>query len=56
MEKLKEKIKQSGLKQGFIADKIGVGASHLTMMLNGNATMPEDIRNKINQLLSKVTV
>jgi ATP phosphoribosyltransferase len=56
MEKLKEKIKQSGLKQGFIADKIGIGASHLSMMLNGNATMPEDVRNKINQLLSKVIV
>jgi len=54
VEKLKEKIRQSGLKQGFIADKVGVGPSHLTMMLNGNATMPEDVRNKINQLLDKV--
>lgn len=57
MEKLKERIKESGLKQGFIAEKVGIkSASHLTMMLNGYATMPEEIRNKINDLLSKVTV
>lgn len=56
MKQLKEKIKLSGLKQVFIADKIGIGQSHLTMMLNGNAVMPEEIRNKINDLLSKVVV
>lgn len=56
MEKLKERIRQSGLKQVFIAEKLGIGSSHLTMMLSGNAVMPEDIRNKINELLKKVTV
>lgn len=56
MEKLKEKIKKSGLKKSFIAEKIDIGASHLIMMLNGNATMPEDVRNKINELLSKVII
>jgi len=56
MEKLKDLIRQSGLKQQFIADKIGVGASHLTMMLNGNANMPEDVRNKITDLLKRATV
>jgi len=56
MEKLKEKIKQSGLKQGFIADKIGVGASHLTMMLNGNATMTAETELAINKILDKYLV
>lgn len=56
MEKLKEKIRDSGLKQSYIAARIGVGQSHLTMMLNGNATMPEEIRNKINELLDKMPV
>jgi len=56
MKQLKEKIQKSGLKQNFIAEKVGVGNSHLTMMLNGNAVMPEDVRNKINELLSKVSV
>ena len=54
MKQLKERIRLSGLKQSYIADKVGVGASHLTMMLNGNAVMSEGIRNKINELLSKV--
>jgi len=54
MKQLKERIRLSGLKQSYIADKVGVGASHLTMMLNGNAVMSEEIRNKINELLSKV--
>ena len=56
MKQLKEKIIDSGLKLNHIARRIGIGASHLTMMLNGNAVMPEEIRNKINDLLSKVAV
>lgn len=56
MEKLKEQIQESGLKQKFIADRVGVGESHLTMMLNGNATMPEHVRNKITELLKKVVI
>lgn len=56
MKELKRKIKESGLKQRFIADKLGIGEAHLTMMLNENATMPEHIRNAINELLSRVTI
>lgn len=55
MKDLKKKIKESGLKQKFIADRVGIGESHLTMMLNNNATMPESVRNAINDLLSKVS-
>lgn len=56
MKELKKRIKDSGLKQRFIADKIGIGETHLTMMLNERATMPESVRNAINELLTKVTV
>lgn len=56
MKDLKKRIKESGLKQRFIAEKLGIGESHLTMMLNEKATMPESIRNEINQLLAKVSV
>lgn len=56
MKKLKEKIKESGFKQSFIADMCGVGHAHFSMMLNGQATMPEQVRNKINELLQKVSV
>lgn len=54
MEKLKERIRESGLKQNHIADKCGVGHAHFSMMLNGTATMPESVRNMINDLLVKV--
>lgn len=55
MEKLKQRIKQSGLKQKFIADAVGVGESHLTMMLNGigSANMSPELEDKINKLLDK---
>lgn len=53
---LKQKIKDSGLKQKFIAEKIGISEAHLTMMLNNNATMPEKVRNGINDILLKVLI
>lgn len=56
MEKLKKRIQERGLKLNFIADRVGVSSPHLTMMLNGNATMPESIRNQINELLEKVAL
>lgn len=55
MKELKRKIKESGLKQKFIAEKVGISEAHFTMMLNENAVMPEAVRNSINSLLQKVT-
>lgn len=56
MKQLKQRIIDSGLKQKFVADKVGVSEAYFAMMLNGNASMPEDIRNKVNELLKKVTI
>lgn len=53
---LKQKIFDAGLKQKFIAEKIGITPEHLNMMLNGKITLSEEIRNKINDLLSKVNL
>lgn len=53
---LKEKIFNAGFKQKFIAEKIGITPEHLNQMLNGKISMSEDIRNKINELLSKVSL
>lgn len=53
---LKEKISKSGLKQKFIAEKIGLTAEHLNLLLNNPEKMSEEIRNKINELLSKVAL
>ncbi len=54
MKELRKKIKESGLKQTFIAAKLGISPQYLTMMLSGNATMPEHTRNEINEILAKV--
>ena len=51
MEELKKKIEASGLLKGFIAEKVGISSAHLSMMLSGSATMPEEVRNKINTIL-----
>ncbi len=56
MKQLRDRIRNSGLKQKFIAEKIGIGQTHLAMMLNDKATMPEMVRNSINDLLDKVLV
>lgn len=56
MEKLKKRIKESGLKQKFIAKEVGINnSSHLTMMLNeiGSARMTPEMEDKINKLLDK---
>jgi len=51
---LKERINEAGIKQKKVAEKIGLSPEHLNLLLNGKLDMPEDIRNKINDLLSKV--
>jgi transcriptional regulator with XRE-family HTH domain len=52
---LKDKISNLGIKQKFIADKLSISPAYLSMMLNGNVVMSEEIRNKINELLPKAT-
>lgn len=46
-------IKDAGLTKEGIAGKIGVGAAHFSMMLNGKATMPEQVRNKVNSIIEQ---
>lgn len=53
MKELKLRIKRSGLKQKFISESVGIGESHLTMMLNKGATMSDEVKDKINKLLIK---
>lgn len=53
--KLKEKILQSGLKQKFVAKSVGLSPEHFNLMLNEKADMPESVRNKVNELLTKVS-
>lgn len=54
--KLKERIVKSGIKQVKIAELIGVTPEYLNLMLNGHQVMSEEIRNKINDILLKVSL
>lgn len=56
MKRLTEKIKRSGLLKSHIADKVGLSPSHLSMMLNNKATMPESTRYKINKIVDAVLI
>ena len=50
---MKQKIKQSGLKQKYIADKIGMHPSSLSRCLNKSSPMSDEIKKKINKILKK---
>ena len=51
---LKNEIKQSGLTQKSIADRIGVTKEHLNSMINGKQDMPQKYRIEIVSLLNKL--
>ncbi len=49
----KNRIKDTGLKKSYIANIIGVSSAHFSMMISNKATMPEDIRNRFENILSQ---
>jgi len=54
METLKEKVKKSGLKQIYIANKIGITKEHLNYMLNGKREMEDKYKIEILNLINKM--
>lgn len=54
IERLKSRIEESGLKKAYLARKIGVSPQLFTMMLNGNATMPEEHRVYLTKIVDGV--
>lgn len=54
MKELKERIEKSGIKRKELAKMIGVSYQYLNLWLNDFATMPEEIENKINEVLNGV--
>jgi predicted transcriptional regulator len=58
-QKLQREIKEVGLLKSFVAEKIGISSAYLSNMFNGTSNMPEDIRNKITDIIKqarKITV
>lgn len=53
---LKEQIKKSGLKQNFIATKIGCSKDHLNRLLRGkDSDIPNKYKIEIVSLLQKIS-
>lgn len=51
MKKIKNRIKQKGLKISWVADQLGISQPALSMYLNEKREMPKDIEIKINKIL-----
>ena len=54
MIRVKEAIKNSGLKQKFIAGRIGISETYLSLLLKGDYDMNDEIRLKIMKLCNSV--
>lgn len=50
MIRVKAAIKSSGLKQKFIAGKIGISETYLSLLLKGDYDMSDEIKGKIMSL------
>ena len=45
-------INESGLRKGFIADKIGITNAKLSLYINGREEMPIEIQSALNDILN----
>lgn len=48
---LKSEIKHRGLKQGFVAEQIGIKPNYLTQVLNGHRPLTSNVALKVSTLL-----
>jgi len=47
----KEKIKQKGIKQKWIANKLNLSDGLFSFYLSGDRTMPDDVKKKLEDIL-----
>ncbi len=52
IEKLKEHIRETGIKKSKIAEKLGVSAGHLSFVINGKRDLSIDLERKIRELIN----
>jgi len=51
MEELKKAIEDKGLKIKWVAEQVDVSPTLLSMYLSGNRNMPNDVKEKIEELI-----
>jgi|TARA_R100001530_G_scaffold121926_1_gene89444 transcriptional regulator with XRE-family HTH domain len=51
---LREIIKRNGIKQSWIAKKLGISGSYLSMILNRKRRLTEKMKDDFSQLLDRI--
>ena len=54
MIRVKEAIKASGLKQKFIANRLGISETYLSLLLKGDYNMSDSIKQRIMSLCNSI--
>jgi len=52
METIKRQIEQSGLKKGYIAQKIGTTLTQLSLHINGKRPLPIEAEDRLKKFLA----
>ena len=52
--KLKEVIRENGIKQSWIAERLGMSAPYLSLILNRKRRLTETIDNDFNLLIEQI--
>lgn len=47
----KQMIQQMGIKQKYIAEKLGISEAYLSMFLSGKRTLPTEKKSLMNKIL-----
>ena len=51
---LREIIKKNGMKQSWIAERLGISVSYLSLILNGKRRLTEEMKNDFSQLIERI--
>ena len=49
-----EVIKENGIKQSWIAGKLGISAAYLSLILNRKRRLTEEIENSLNLVIERI--
>jgi plasmid maintenance system antidote protein VapI len=52
-EKIKHKIKESGYKKKYLAERLKISSNYLSMCIKGKRNLSEEKKIELNKLLTK---
>jgi len=51
---LRDIIKENGIKQSWIASRLGISASYLSMILNNKRRLTREMESEFNQIIDHI--